>query len=52
MSIKVDIKDPKSCRLAKLLKAISEYVEDSGNSTVSVNLDLKWYKKEKSEDAP
>jgi len=44
MSIDVNIKDPKACRLAKLMKAISEYVAESGNGEVGLNMSLTWYK--------
>ncbi|MBA7491413.1 hypothetical protein ES702_01958 [subsurface metagenome] len=52
MSIEIRIRDPRSCRLAKLMKAVSEYVAESGNETVGLNMDLTWYpKEEKKEDA-
>lgn len=49
MSIMVNIKDPRSCRLAKLMKAISEYVENSGNGEVSLDMELQWHPKKEAE---
>lgn len=51
MSISLNINDPRSCRLAKLLKAIAEYLGESGNGRASLNLDLRWLKQEEKEDA-
>ncbi len=50
MSITVNIDDPRSCRLSKLLKAIAEYLRDSGNGRVTLDMDLRWKKKKEDTD--
>lgn len=51
MSITVNIDDPRSCRLAKLLKAIAEYLGESGNGRASLDMDLRWKEQKVKENA-
>ncbi|MBA7493926.1 hypothetical protein ES702_04492 [subsurface metagenome] len=41
MSISLNVQDPKSTRLAKLLHAIADYISDSGKVTWSFDLSAR-----------
>ena len=48
MSIKINVIDPCSQNLAKLINAIGDYM-GSNNQKIEAKIDLKWIKEDKSD---